>query len=94
MRTTKQENLQLALKLFKTIENRKQIEKEESELKEQIKLIMGDETVLEAGEIFISLDERSRTDLDKNKMKEELGLELLKKFEKTSSFKVLSVVKK
>lgn len=94
MRTTKQENLELALKLFKTIENRKQIEKTETELKEQIKLIMGDETVLEAGDIFISLDERQRTDLDKAKMKEELGLELLKKFEKTSSFKVLSVVKK
>lgn len=94
MRTIAKSNVELAESLFKTIELRKELEKREAELKEQVKELMGEETILEAGPIFISFDERLRTDLDKKKMQQELGLELLKQFEKTSTFRVMQVIRK
>ena len=94
MKTVAKSNIELAENLFKVIEARKELEKRETELKEQVKELMGEESILEAGSIFISFDERSRTDLDKKKMQQELGLELLKQFEKTSTFRVMQVIKK
>lgn len=94
MKTVAKSNIELAENLFKVIEARKELEKRETELKEQVKELMGDESILEAGSIFISFDERSRTDLDKKKMQQDLGLELLKQFEKTSTFRVMQVIKK
>jgi len=94
MRTQSQKNIELAQDLFNAIELRKELEKKEKELKEQIKLIMGEEKLLEAGSIFITLDDRERTDLDKKAMIQELGMDLIKRFEKTSSFVMMSVKQK
>lgn len=94
MKTRSEDKIKIIKKLYQTIEARKKLEKEEAQLKEEVKIIMGDEKVLESENFVVSLDERSRTDLDKKLMIESLGSEVLKKFEKTSSYLQMSVVKK
>lgn len=94
MKTRSADKIKIVKKLYQTIEARKKLEKEEAQLKEEVKLIMGDEKTLEADDFMVSLDERSRTDLDKKMMAESLGSDVLKKFEKTSSYYQMSVVKK
>lgn len=91
MKTISKEKVELAERLLKVIEARKELEKEEKALKDTVKEIMGNEKMLEAGCVLILLDERERTDLDKKRMTADLGLELIKRYETHSSFQVMTV---
>jgi hypothetical protein len=91
MKTVAKEKVELAERLLKVIEARKELEKEEKSLKDSVKEIMGDEKVLEAGPVLILLDDRQRTDLDKKRMVQDLGMDLIKQYETSSSFQVMTV---
>lgn len=91
MKTIAKEKVELAERLLKVIEARKELEKEEKALKDTVKEIMGDEKILEAGPILILLDDRQRTDLDKKRMIQDLGMELIRQYETASSFQVMTV---
>ena len=91
MKTIAKEKVELAERLFKVIEARKELEKEEKALKDTVKEIMGDEKILEAGPILILLDDRQRTDLDKKRMVQDLGMDLIKQYETSSSFQIMTV---
>lgn len=94
MKTVAKENVEIAQKLFNTIEARKQLEKAEKELKDRVKELMGTEKMLDAGNILILLDDRERTDLDKKRMTLDLGLDLIKQYETKSSFQIMTVREK
>lgn len=91
MKTIAKEKVELAERLLKVIEARKELEKEEKALKDTVKEIMGEEKVLEAGPILILLDDRQRTDLDKKRMVQDLGMDLIKQYETLSSFQIMTV---
>ena len=91
MKTIAKEKVELAERLLKVIEARKELEKEEKALKDTVKEIMGDEKILEAGPVLILLDERERTDLDKKRLVQDLGMDLIKQYETHSSFQVMTV---
>lgn len=91
MKTIAKEKVQLAERLLKVIETRKELEKEEKALKDEVKELMGDEKLLEAGPVLILLDDRQRTDLDKKRMIQDLGMDLIKQYETLSSFQIMTV---
>lgn len=91
MKTIAKEKVQLAERLLKVIETRKELEREEKALKDEVKELMGDEKLLEAGPVLILLDDRQRTDLDKKRMVQDLGMDLIKQYETLSSFQVMTV---
>lgn len=91
MKTVAKDKVELAERLLKVIEARKELEKEEKALKDSVKEIMGDEKMLEAGPVLILLDERQRTDLDKKRMVQDLGMDLIRQYETTSSFQMMTV---
>ncbi|MFM1782202.1 MAG: hypothetical protein RLZZ181_1007 [Pseudomonadota bacterium] len=80
MKTVAKDEVELAERLLKVIEARKELEKEEKALKDSVKEIMGDEKMLEA-----------RTDLDKKRMVQDLGMDLIRQYETTSSFQMMTV---
>jgi hypothetical protein len=41
--------------------------------------------------VLILLDERQRTDLDKKRMVQDLGMDLIRQYETTSSFQMMTV---
>ena len=94
MKTQKQDTIELVKQLAHTIEIRKEIEKQEKAIKEQITAIMGEEQVLEAANFLVTRKERSRTDLDKKSMLTELGEAFLKKFERVTTYFIIEVVEK
>lgn len=94
MKTQSQDKIKIAKTLYKLVEDRKRLEKEEKELKDKIKLIMGSEKVLEADNIIILLDERERTDLDKKKMVTDLGMDLIKQYETKSTYQIMTIKEK
>lgn len=94
MKTQKQDTIELVKQLAHTIEIRKEIEKQEKAIKEQITAIMGEEQVLEAANFLVTRKERSRTDLDKKSMLVELGEAFLKKFERVTTYFIIEVVEK
>ena len=83
---------QMAEELFDLIEKRKEIERKETALKAHFKNLLGESKSLMVGGYFISLSERLRTDLDKEKLRTELGSRL-SEFEKISSYNVLDLKK-
>lgn len=93
MRTEQMDQIQIAQELFSILELRKEVEKKEKELKESIKAIMGDEKFLDAGNVVITLAERTRTDLDKKGLLAQFG-DAVKAFEKVTTFQVMNVVSK
>lgn len=91
MKTLSLEKLKLVTSLALVIERRKSIEKEEKALKDQVKEIMGDSAVLEAGNYCVMISTRNRKDLDKDAIMHDFGFEFFKKYEKLSSYEVLEV---
>lgn len=71
----------------------KKLNKIEENLKDQIKLTMGDLSSLGAGDYVATLQERSRSSVDQKLLKELVGEEILKEATKTTQYKVLTVVK-
>lgn len=79
MRTTKRETVALLRDLFRTIELRKELERDERMLKDRAKLIMRDQTLLVAGKYAIMKQDVSRHILDKEALSEVINLDLYKK---------------
>lgn len=71
----------------------KNLEKLETLLKEQIKLEMGELNSMGAGDYVATLQERSRSSVDQQLLKELVGEEILKEATKTTQYKILTVVK-
>lgn len=95
MKTINKHTIEMAKQLASVIELRKELDKQERELKDSLINFMGpDEMVLEAGTVTILRKERTRTDLDRKMMVESLWLDTLKRFEKTSRYFILEVVEK
>ncbi len=89
---TRSTKIQEAVKtLLKVQGELKELALAERELKDEIKAYMGTERVLEAGEGFVTLETRTRTDLDKNKLIYDLGAEVIKKYQKQCTYEVMTV---
>jgi hypothetical protein len=91
MRTQSKSTIELATQLLEVIELRKELEKNEKELKDRVKAIMGEEKVLDTGSVLILLDDRERTDLDKKRLTQELGMDLIRQYETKSTFQIMTV---
>ncbi|NIQ15679.1 MAG: hypothetical protein GTO02_15150 [Candidatus Dadabacteria bacterium] len=81
-----------AQRLAEIIVERRKLEKEEKELKDFFKREIGDNEGLKAGNVQIIRQEKSRTDLDKNALKDKLGNDFLKGFEKVTQYFQLNVL--
>jgi len=90
MKTTNQKTLKMAQALLDARNAMKELERQEKDLRNQIKEIMGNENMLEAGDVVIFIKERTRIDLDKAALKAALG-DNIKKFEKESTYSVLEI---
>lgn len=89
MRTQSKEKITKAKRLAKLIEDRKAIEKEEAELKKYFKgEIEGG--VLEAGDVVITIEVKSRESLDREALEAELGSKL-KKYIKVTEYEQVNV---
>lgn len=89
MKTQNKDKIKKAKELMFLIEKRKEIEKEEQDLKNYFK----DEIqsgVLEAGNIVIMVEEKQRVSLDKEALEIDLG-DKVKKYERITVFKQVNV---
>lgn len=91
MKTQSKETQQLVATLFEIIETRKTAEKAEKKLKEEIKAIMGEDALLDAGEFCVMIEVRNRSDLDKTAIAHDMGMEFITKYSKRSEYEILSV---
>ncbi len=81
-----------AQKLLSVIEQRKELDKLERELKQEFIRTMGVETVLVAGNVLMILSERSRHGIDAEMIRRDLGPEVVKKYESHSTYLQLDVM--
>jgi hypothetical protein len=79
-----------AQRLFELVEFRKQIEKEEKEIKELFKTEAGDEPFLKVGGYMIVISTKSRTSLDRKALAVELG-DKLELFENVTEYKQVDI---
>lgn len=77
-----------------TIEQRKQLEKAEAQMKKELKEFMGSDALLDAGNFFVTISSRSRKDLDKEALSHDYGPEILIKYSKVTSYEILDVKSK
>jgi hypothetical protein len=68
MKTVSKQNIELVEKLAKCIKLRKEFELVEAELKSELRAIMGDEMVLEAGDYMVMLMNQNRKTVDMEAM--------------------------
>lgn len=92
MKTIAIKTVEIAKDLALTIELRKELEKKEKELKDQIRLVMGDDTVLEAGNILITTGDRTRSSLDQDALQHDMGHEFVLKYTKVSHYQIMTVM--
>lgn len=93
MNTRSREKLLKAKELAEIIETRRALEKRETELKEWAKQEARD-GVLQAGDIVILVELRTRTQIDRDKMVKELGVSWARKFETVTQYKQVTVKNK
>ena len=91
MKTQSKKTVELVLALHQAIEARKDLERTEKALKEQVRAIMGDETTLVAGDVVIALAERTRLDLNKDAIMHDFGHEFFAKYEVKSTYTIMNV---
>lgn len=68
-----QKNIEYARRLVELVQKRRDLEKEEKALKAYFKQEIGSHGAMETGGILISLVERERTGLDRNRLMLDLG---------------------
>jgi hypothetical protein len=84
-------NLTLAKKLFELRQQIKELQAEESVLKEFFKSEgLG---VVNLGDFIVSVDEKSRESLDKKSLISKFGQDVIKEFTKTTTYQTVSVKK-
>lgn len=87
MKTQSKQKIELAQELLSVIEQRKALEKRESELKTYFKDELGNKPdLLEAGNVVIMLIEKARTSLDKEGLTNKFGIAVISEFEKTTTY--------
>jgi uncharacterized protein (UPF0335 family) len=91
MRTESQSTITLVMRLNQVIEQRKALEKQEKDLKSQVKEVMGMNATLEAGDFMVFVEDRTRSDLDKAALAQDFGTEVLAKYMKSSHYEILTV---
>ncbi len=91
MNTKSVSTIEMVTKLFEVIEARKVAEKLEKDLKTQIKAVMGEDAILNAGDFCVVIETRNRTDLDKTAIAHDMGTEFITKYSKRSEYEILSV---
>lgn len=85
----------LALLLLETIESRKSIEKQEKQLKSELRRHFPDGAdILIAGSVVAIIDRITRTDLDRELMTRELGPEFIARYAKKTEYEKLTLKKK
>lgn len=92
MTTTNKESIKNATALLDIIEQRKELEKKEKELKDYFKLLTP-EGIIEAGKIVVMIKLKSRTGLDRSALVKELG-DKIHDFEVTTEYKEVTVMAK
>lgn len=91
MKSMSLKNLQLVTELYQICQERKKLDKLEKELKTKVKEIMSEDNILDVGPYLVVISQRSRTDIDKDGLMHDLGLETLRKYLKFTSYDVLEV---
>lgn len=79
---------QLAKELIEVIEQRKRLDKRESDLKDLFKIKMTNQGIntLTLGNVLVSLVQKSRTALDKKALVTAYGEEVISQFEKATEY--------
>lgn len=91
MRTTNKDTLNLVQELATLCEVRKAAEKREKIIKEELREIMGNELLLEAGSFCVICESRNRLDLNKDALMHDLGREFIEKYSKRVSYETMIV---
>lgn len=94
MKTQAKDKISMVERLATIIDERKSLEKEEKELKTSIKGLMGDESILEAGNHVVIIGHRSRQDIDKTKLTAEMGMPFVLKYTKVTEYEIVEVKEK
>jgi hypothetical protein len=91
MKTVKKSTIEL-LAQFNCVRNQlKVLQKAEKAMKVEIAGIMGQENMLEAGNVVITTKSVERTNFDKAALTKEMGAEFVAKFNKKSSYSKMDV---
>ena len=90
MRTKSKANISKAEALFACIQKRLELEKEEAELKDYFKALSC--PILEAGDVTILIETKSRESLDKDALRSLLGHEI-DKYTRTTQYSQVTVRK-
>lgn len=93
MRTTSKDKISKAEALLAIVEQRKELERKEAELKAYFKDELSN-GVIEAGNVIIIIEQCTRTTIDRAKLELKIGAEMLKEFEKTTEYSQLKVQRK
>lgn len=91
MKTQSKEIIEAVNQYYATKQQMKEMEKLLKEIKSVLEKKMGAETILEAGERTVILSEASRASLDRKALETKFGADLLKEFEKVTTYKKLEV---
>lgn len=91
MKTQSKELIKLVNQLAVVIETRKEIENREKKLKGAIRVAMGDNLLLEAGEHCVLVELRNRSSLDKDALMHDMGNDFIQKYSKWSAYETMSV---
>lgn len=82
-----------AVELLKVVEQRRELESRESELKTYFKNLAGDEAVLACEGIVMIISERQRTAMSTDLLKREFGEEFVKRYEIKSHYQQVDIVR-
>lgn len=85
--------IKYAAELFKLVQERKDLEKRESELKMYFKTKYPTENALKLADIVVNLTEKERTNIDKTAIQLFLGIDKFKSFEVVSTYVQVDVRK-
>jgi hypothetical protein len=94
MKTTKKQLIEKAAILAEMIESSKSLEKNIKELKAMFKNEMENEKFLECGQFVITLTEKSRTNLDRESLINELGKETIEPFITATVYEEFKILRK
>lgn len=91
MRTQSKTKTGLVAELAEIIRLRKEFEKREKELKDQVKSLMGTDLMLETEGFIVLLKDRHRKDLDKTAIMHDLGKAFFERYEKETIYQIMEV---
>lgn len=91
MKTKSEAKIELVAHLARVIDVRKSLEKQEKDLKEQVKALMGDAMVLEAGDFSVVISQRNRRDLDKDAIAHDMGQDFVAKYTKVTTYDTMEI---